>query len=187
MVSKWVPLFLTRELANTTENRGGGARVLPEGITLVKKKREKDPRMNGIKVGTPLPDKGTCKHYRKSRRWLRFPCCSRVFPCDLCHEENNMDGHDMKWANKMLCGYCSKEQPFSSKPCSCGADLTGTGGTHYWEGGKGCRNTQKLSKKDPHKFANLNKTHSQKDKRVGPKPASKEVKEKKETSVSSEA
>lgn len=23
----------------------------------------------------------------------------------------------------MLCGYCSKEQPFSNKPCSCGEKL----------------------------------------------------------------
>lgn len=26
-------------------------------------------------VGQPLPDSGTCKHYRHSYRWLRFPCC----------------------------------------------------------------------------------------------------------------
>lgn len=32
--------------------------------------------LNGVlKVGEPLPAFGTCKHYRHSYRWLRFPCC----------------------------------------------------------------------------------------------------------------
>lgn len=25
--------------------------------------------------GASLPHNGTCKHYRHSYRWLRFPCC----------------------------------------------------------------------------------------------------------------
>ena len=43
------------------------------------------------------------------RRWLRFPCCGRRFPCDVCHEEET-DGHDMKWAMRHACGFCSTEQ-----------------------------------------------------------------------------
>jgi hypothetical protein len=30
-----------------------------------------------LKVGTALPNKGTCKHYSKSYRWMRFPCCGK--------------------------------------------------------------------------------------------------------------
>lgn len=30
-----------------------------------------------IVKGEPLPDMGTCKHYKKSFRWLRFPCCGK--------------------------------------------------------------------------------------------------------------
>jgi hypothetical protein len=31
-------------------------------------------------VGQPLPGLGTCKHYRHSYRWLRFPCCGKHRP-----------------------------------------------------------------------------------------------------------
>lgn len=39
----------------------------------------------------------------------RFPCCGRLYPCDLCHDEKE-DDHDMKYASRMVCGFCSKEQ-----------------------------------------------------------------------------
>ncbi|KAF7550151.1 hypothetical protein G7046_g8106 [Stylonectria norvegica] len=40
----------------------------------------------GLHAGDPLPDQGACSHYRKSYRWFRFTCCSRVHPCDRCHD-----------------------------------------------------------------------------------------------------
>ena len=40
---------------------------------------------------------------------LRFPCCGRVFACDLRHNDAET-GHEMKLANRMICGFCSKEQ-----------------------------------------------------------------------------
>ena len=67
-------------------------------------------------------------------RWLRFPCCGQRFACDLCHEEGT-DGHDLKWANRQVCGFCSVEQVYvdclshCTRPCllhSCEA-LTLTG------------------------------------------------------------
>ncbi len=30
-----------------------------------------------LQPGMPLPNKGACKHYRHSYRWLRFPCCGK--------------------------------------------------------------------------------------------------------------
>jgi len=36
------------------------------------------------------------------------------------------------------------------------------GGTNHWEGGKGCRNTDRLSKKDNKKYAGTCKTVSKK-------------------------
>ncbi|XP_065672770.1 uncharacterized protein LOC101237030 isoform X2 [Hydra vulgaris] len=63
-----------------------------------------------IKDGAPLPENGACKHYKKSYRWFRFPCCGKMFPCDKCHEESSNDGHEMLLATKMLCGFCAKEQ-----------------------------------------------------------------------------
>ena len=86
-----------------------------------------------IQVGQPLPDLGTCEHYKKSHRWLRlapptkaftchmtfidyfpstciyrFPCCGKAYPCDVCHDQS--EDHCMERANRMICGYCSKEQ-----------------------------------------------------------------------------
>ena len=52
-------------------------------------------------------------------RWLRFPCCGRRFACDLCHEEQT-DGHEMKWAQRMVCGYCSTEQALGDQCKHCG-------------------------------------------------------------------
>ncbi|KAG8185484.1 hypothetical protein JTE90_019742 [Oedothorax gibbosus] len=122
-----------------------------------------------IKEGAPLPQFGACKHYKKSNRWLRFPCCGRVYPCDLCHEEKEMD-HEMKFASRMICGFCSKEQPYSKdKPCtSCASGMVAKSGTH-WEGGKGCRNKVKMARDDKHKYAGTSKTVSNKAQSSGKK------------------
>jgi len=62
----------------------------------------------------------------------------------------------------MICGYCSVEQPFSdTKGCvNCGQFLSTTaiGNTSHWEGGAGCRDRAKMSKKDNKKYRGLNKT-----------------------------
>lgn len=94
---------------------------LSPNVMKVKQLQLKKPKRNnqdlGISIGTPLPNNGTCEHYKKSYRyfifwlmirWLRFPCCSKVFPCDICHELKKDDGHEMLWANRMICGFCSK-------------------------------------------------------------------------------
>ncbi len=127
---------------------------------------------------------GTCKHYRKSFRWLRFPCCGKCsfdrfdpqsiellmvcenpfvillfssgkcYPCDTCHDA--AEDHPAVWANRMLCGFCGLEQPFSSKPCSCGSQLAKSSSmTRFWEGGKGNRNTRALSKNDSKKSVTI--------------------------------
>jgi uncharacterized CHY-type Zn-finger protein len=133
-----------------------------EGERLTARKQLQDARRQekeiGIKVGQPLPEKGTCKHYGKSYRWLRFPCCGRAFACDICHDEQTDHIHD--WANRMLCGLCSHEQPFSKDKCTyCGAAQTRSRSA-FWEGGDGCRNRTTMSKSDPHKYKGLSKTAS---------------------------
>eukprot|EP00890_Picochlorum_soloecismus_P006616 jgi/Picsp_1/77/NSC_00077-R1_chy zinc finger family protein len=128
--------------------------------------------------GEPLPEHGACRHYLHSYRWLRFPCCGRRFPCDLCHEESVEDGHEAKWALRMVCGFCSAEQSLAQRCSACGKRLTTTASrpegrnTRYWEGGKGQRDKKMLSKKDSHKFRNTKaKTQSRKSFRVGQKAA----------------
>ncbi|XP_013777913.1 uncharacterized protein LOC106462525 [Limulus polyphemus] len=124
-----------------------------------KDKIVKDPV---IQDGKPLPENGTCKHYKKSFRWLRFPCCGKAYPCDLCHDEKEMD-HDMELATRMICGFCAKEQAYASdKPCKrCFSYMTKKR-TAYWEGGKGCREKSHMSRDDKKKYSGKNKTVSRK-------------------------
>jgi len=146
-----------------------------------KRKQRRDPR---IVPGKPLPNEGTCKHYRKSHRWLRFPCCGRAFPCDVCHELEAACP-ETKWATRQICGYCAKEQPFSKdKPClKCGKTIGTTKSTSHWEGGKGQRNQEKMSSKDRKKYSNSSKkTASNKHNRVGNAKKKLQAKAKKQES-----
>ncbi|XP_058502393.1 uncharacterized protein si:dkey-24l11.2 [Solea solea] len=129
------------------------------GTSAVNLKVIRDP---AVQKGKPLPEKGTCKHYKQSHRWLRFPCCGRAYPCDGCHDEDQ--DHPMELATRMLCGYCAKEQPYNNgKPCvSCGSMLTRGARTSHWEGGLGCRSKVKMNRNDRQKYANTNKTISRK-------------------------
>ncbi|GFE55615.1 CHY zinc finger [Babesia ovis] len=112
--------------------------------------RPKTPGVRGLKVGTPLPDNGSCKHYAKSFRWFRFPCCGKLFPCDVCHDEGS--DHPYELANVIVCGHCSTQQPVSNKKChNCNRGYSASTSAH-WEGGKGCRDAVKLSKKDSKKY-----------------------------------
>ncbi|XP_033633902.1 uncharacterized protein LOC117295389 [Asterias rubens] len=119
-----------------------------------------------IHEGHPLPQNGTCKHYKKSFRWLRFPCCGKCYPCDECHGALETD-HEMKYATRMICGFCCKEQQFSpDKPCISCNSLTTRGRTTHWEGGLGCRNKTKMSKTDKQKYSNISKTVSRKQQNI---------------------
>ena len=122
------------------------AQLLSKAVTV------KAQKISGLVIGQPLPERGTCKHYRKSFRWLRFPCCGKVFACDTCHDEATADGHASQWATRMICGHCSREQPFSDNKCTCGGYPTDNRASSFWEGGKGTRNTATMSKKDSHKY-----------------------------------
>ncbi|KAK7160120.1 hypothetical protein R3I93_007929 [Phoxinus phoxinus] len=117
--------------------------------------RYRDP---AVQRGKPLPEKGACRHFKQSHRWLRFPCCGRAYPCDVCHDEDQ--DHLMELATRMICGSCAKEQPFSNgKPCiGCGDMMTRGTFTSHWEGGQGCRNKAKMSRNDRHKYTNTRKT-----------------------------
>ncbi|MEW5310747.1 MAG: hypothetical protein WDW38_002513 [Sanguina aurantia] len=133
-----------------------------------------------LQPGQPLPAMGTCKHYRHSYRWLRFPCCGMRFACDLCHELAS--DHEMRWAVRMACGFCSLEQSVADVCKGCGKKLARSASnvtgkvTHFWEGGLGCRDPSKMNRNDPHRWRSRNKTVSAKHTRVGPKAWSKEVK-----------
>lgn len=126
----------------------------PSGATGPRRKREV---LAGVVAGTELPDRGRCRHYAKSYRWFRFSCCERVFPCDRCHDEK--EEHPNEHANRMICGWCSREQAYRSEECAfCGRGVVGRRGKGFWEGGKGTRDRVRMSRKDPRKFKRVGGT-----------------------------
>lgn len=89
----------------------------------------------------PLPNNGTCSHYKRSFRWFLFPCCNKLYPCDICHDQNEQ--HNYEFAKKILCGFCSNWK------CDCESKK---GSSSHWNGGKGIRDKSKMSKKDKQKY-----------------------------------
>ncbi|KAI9367759.1 hypothetical protein BJX61DRAFT_551090 [Aspergillus egyptiacus] len=113
--------------------------------------RRKPKETLGIVAGQELPRRGRCIHYGKSYRWFRFSCCSKVFPCDKCHDAAT--DHPNEHANRMICGFCSREQIYRPENCGiCRSVLIGKAGSGFWEGGKGTRNKVLMSRKDPRKY-----------------------------------
>ncbi|KAJ2000779.1 hypothetical protein H4R26_004458 [Coemansia thaxteri] len=130
-------------------------------------RREELARL-GVVPGQPLPDHGACKHFRKSTRWLRFPCCSKAYPCVTCHDEK--EDHEHEFAQVMLCGHCAKEQRIAKVEQSglcigCGAQvIKKVDGNHaFWQGGMGVRDRVRMSRKDTRKFQGIGKTVAQKN------------------------
>lgn len=108
----------------------------------------------GLHAGEQLPNKGSCEHYRKSYRWFRFSCCNKVFACDRCHDA--AEDHPIEWANRMICGWCSREQNYAVESCGfCGRGVTGKKGSGFWEGGRGTRDQRMMSRKDPRKYKRI--------------------------------
>ncbi|PYH98809.1 CHY zinc finger domain protein [Aspergillus ellipticus CBS 707.79] len=113
--------------------------------------RKKPKELLGIVAGQELPRRGRCSHYAKSHRWFRFSCCAKVYPCDKCHDA--AEDHPNEHANRMICGFCSREQIYRPENCGiCRAVLIGKAGSGFWEGGKGTRNRVLMSRKDPRKY-----------------------------------
>ncbi|KAH8887689.1 hypothetical protein GQ53DRAFT_784266 [Thozetella sp. PMI_491] len=108
----------------------------------------------GLHAGEPLPGRGACEHYKRSYRWFRFSCCSKIHPCDKCHDR--AEDHVNEWANRMVCGWCSREQNYSPESCTfCGRSVIGKRGNGYWEGGKGTRNQVLMRKGDKRKYRRI--------------------------------
>ena len=113
--------------------------------------RKKAKENLGIVAGQELPRRGRCQHYGKSYRWFRFSCCSKVYACDRCHDA--AEEHPNEHANRMICGFCSREQPYRPEDCGlCHSGVVGKKGGGFWEGGKGTRDKLRMSRKDPRKY-----------------------------------
>ncbi|KAK0708175.1 hypothetical protein B0H67DRAFT_603215 [Lasiosphaeris hirsuta] len=116
----------------------------------------------GLHAGEPLPQRGACAHYKRSYRWFRFSCCSKVHPCDRCHDAG--EDHLNEWANRMICGWCSREQNYSVESCHfCGRSVVGKRSTGFWEGGKGTRNQTLMRRGDKRKYRRIGGGEEKKD------------------------
>ncbi|KAJ1940877.1 hypothetical protein EC988_006910, partial [Linderina pennispora] len=132
-------------------------------------KAKVDKRMElaklGVVPGQPLPDRGACKHYRKSNRWLRFPCCGKTYPCGECHDDK--EDHPHEFAHNMICGLCAKEQRIAKADLAgvcigCGGQVVKKidGNNAFWQGGMGVRDKKRMSRKDTKKYQGIGKTIS---------------------------
>jgi uncharacterized CHY-type Zn-finger protein len=103
-------------------------------VRLISRKKDQiSPRLRAeesptrkFKVGVALPMNGACKHYKKSFRWLKYPCCNEWYACNQCHDSRvtNHERGSEDEADVMLCGFCSVEQSLHAVCCSCGKETT---------------------------------------------------------------
>ncbi|CRG96852.1 conserved Plasmodium protein, unknown function [Plasmodium gallinaceum] len=116
---------------------------------------------NVIKINNIEVNNGACKHFKKSHRLFKFPCCNKIFPCPTCHDLNS--NHECDIARRIICGFCYRE--FSDdEVCVCQKEKKIKKSGKFWEGGKGCRNAVTLSKNDSKKYKLLNRQTTQKKK-----------------------
>ncbi|KAJ1854146.1 hypothetical protein LPJ73_002525 [Coemansia sp. RSA 2703] len=159
---QFVQLQSGLELGGTTSSASMISREVERTRKTKVNKREELARL-GVVPGQPLPNNGACKHFGRSKRWLRFPCCGKTYPCVSCHDDK--EDHDYEYAQIMICGFCAKEQRISRAQqtgnCSaCGAQVIKKidGNRAFWQGGTGVRDRTKMSRKDSKKFQGLGKT-----------------------------
>ena len=63
---------------------------------------------------------GGCKHYKRNCR-IVAPCCDIVYPCRLCHNDNQAHEIDRKKIVLVECTSCSSDRQLTSANCSsCG-------------------------------------------------------------------
>lgn len=131
--------------------------VRPKNPLLVKTQAKKiKSKKIQLNKGEPLPNNGACSHFKKSFKYFVWNCCKIPYACPICHDNAN-DHNAEGSASKIICGFCSKIHKAHVSECDCGSSFTAKVTTH-WEGGKGCRNQITMSRKDRHKYKNMNKS-----------------------------
>lgn len=58
-----------------------------------------------------------CEHFVNITYWMLPPCCGRHYCCNKCHDKK--ETHSWLYADKMVCMFCSREQPYRKLPNSC--------------------------------------------------------------------
>ncbi|SBT33796.1 conserved Plasmodium protein, unknown function [Plasmodium ovale wallikeri] len=115
---------------------------------------------NVVKINNIEVKDGACKHFKRSHRLFKFPCCNKIFPCPTCHDMNS--NHECTIARRVICGFCYREFD-DDDVCICQRDKKTKKGGNFWEG---CRNAITLSKNDSKKYKLLNRQTVQKKKKA---------------------
>ncbi|GBE60041.1 CHY zinc finger containing protein [Babesia ovata] len=125
----------------------GAAGARPEGWNAIAGQRGVQTLQEVVSVvQVPVLRKGT----EAGSAVIRMLTRTQLFPCDACHDE--VSDHPYEPAHMIVCGRCSTQQPVSNSKCrGCDRGFTASSSA-YWEGGKGCRDAVKLSRKDSKKY-----------------------------------
>jgi len=76
----------------------------------------------GMKVESTVgntPKSTGCSHYKRNCR-LVAPCCSKVYPCRVCHDEEESHSLDRKLVQELECSKCNARSPIRSDCGECG-------------------------------------------------------------------
>lgn len=65
-----------------------------------------------------------CEHYRR-RCKIRAPCCTTIYPCRHCHNENPKDQHEIvrTQVTHVICAVCDTEQLVAHTCSNCGVNM----------------------------------------------------------------
>ena len=55
-----------------------------------------------------------CIHYKR-RCLFVSPCCSKIYPCRVCHDENNDHTLDRHKVEEIICSVCNTRQKVSKR------------------------------------------------------------------------
>ncbi|SBS84086.1 conserved Plasmodium protein, unknown function [Plasmodium malariae] len=85
---------------------------------------------NVVKINNIEVKDGACKHFKKSHRLFKFPCCNKIFPCPTCHDLNS--NHECSIARRVICGFCFREFD-NDDICICQKDKKAKKSGNFWE------------------------------------------------------
>lgn len=72
--------------------------------------------------GTTAEKKYGCSHYERRCAYVS-PCCNRVYPCRICHDDRENHKINRHAVNEIVCLLCNARQPVNRCCASCGVEF----------------------------------------------------------------
>lgn len=63
-----------------------------------------------------------CSHYERRCAYVS-PCCSKVYPCRICHDDNEKHKINRHAVSEIICLVCDTRQPVNRNCASCGVEF----------------------------------------------------------------